>query len=212
MTTPPEDHAALPAAATAPRAVTTLAPGKLGVIIFLATDTMGFGGLFVAYADLRVRAETWPDPGLRFARGTAAFLTVVLLASGATMSAAREAARAGGGAACRRWLAATAALGLAFVAGQAFEFRALVVERHVGLTLDHAASLFYVIAGYHGLHVIVGILWLVGLASKAASASPNGRESRGVDVEIASLYWQFVDLVWIVIFTLVYLLPVPARG
>ena len=183
-------------------------PGKLGMVIFLATDVMGFGGLLLAYAVLRVRERVWPDPALRFDRMTASLLTFALLLSGASMGAALAAARAGRRATARRWLVATALLGLVFLAGQAAEFRALAVERHVGLTLDHAASLFYVIAGYHGLHVLVGGVMLGLLASGPARAE---RAGPGV-LEVAALYWQFVDLIWIVIFTAIYLLPPGSRG
>lgn len=169
--------------------------------IFLGSDVMGFGGLLLAYAVLRARAAGWPAPALRFDRTMAATLTALLLASSATMSLALGAGRAGRPGA-RRWLLATAALGAAFVAGQAVEFRALAGAHHVGLAADQAASIFYVVAGFHGLHVVAGVLILLGVARRPT------REP----LEVAALYWQFVDLVWIVIFTVVYLLPVAPRG
>ncbi len=97
---------------------------------------------------------------------------------------------------------ATAALGAAFVAGQGMEFRALVGEHHLGLAADQAAAIFYVITGFHGLHVAAGVLVLLAVSRRRA------RES----IEVAALYWQFVDLVWIVIFTVIYLLPAVPRG
>jgi len=178
-----------------------VAPGRIGMTIFLASDLMGFGGLLLAYAVLRVRAPVWPEPALRFDRTLAGVLTLLLLASSGTMNAAVGAAR-GGRTSVRRWLAATVALGAAFLVGQAIEFDSLATTRHVGLASDHAASTFYVIAGFHGLHVAAGILALLGVARRGA------RES----IEVAALYWQFVDLVWIVIFTVVYLIPVVPRG
>jgi len=169
--------------------------------IFLGSDAMGFGGLLLAYAVLRARAAAWPEPALRFDRPLAAALTALLLASSATMTAAATAARAGRSTA-RRWLLATAALGAAFVAGQAIEFSALAGAHHLGLATDQAASIFYVLTGFHGLHVAVGVAMLLACARRPA----------GEPVEVATLYWQFVDLVWIVIFTVVYLLPVGPRG
>jgi heme/copper-type cytochrome/quinol oxidase subunit 3 len=197
--------------------------------VFLATDTMGFGGLLLAYGLLRVRAAAWPDPAMRFDRPLAAALTFILLGSGATISAAVAAARRGQLRAARVLLIVTVLAGLAFVAGQALEFQALAGGRHVGLTGDHAAALFYVIAGYHGLHVLVGIAVLVGVALKIEPAARDAAASRmppaspaddAADdrsgavgmLEVASLYWQFVDLVWIVIFTALYLLPPVTRG
>jgi heme/copper-type cytochrome/quinol oxidase subunit 3 len=175
--------------------------GRIGMAIFLGSDAMGFGGLLLAYGVLRARAAGWPDPALRFDRLLAGLLTVVLLASGGTMTAALAAARAGRPG-VRRWLLATAALGTAFVVGQAVEFRALAADHHLSLAVDQAASIFYVITGFHSLHVLAGVMVLL-----AASRRP-ARES----LEVASLYWQFVDLVWIVIFTVVYLLPGGAHG
>lgn len=219
-------------------------PGKIGMLVFLATDTMGFGGLLLAYAMLRVRAASWPDPATRFDRPLAAVLTFVLLFSGATISAAVVAARAGKNGTARALLALTALAGLAFLAGQAVEFHALAEARHVGLTADHAAALFYVITGYHGLHVLVGVVVLATVAIRlkvsAAGTSVAAPARHGVSaadgvahvgdvlapdaggtggavgdvgvVEVASLYWQFVDLAWIVIFTALYLLPPVMHG
>lgn len=172
--------------------------------VFLVTDAMGFAGLLLAYAILRVRAGSWPDPGERFDRSLAGALTFVLLFSGATMTAAVAAAREGKLGAARLLTALTALAGLAFVAGQVAEFHALSTARHLGLTADHAAALFYVITGYHGLHVLIGVVVLTVVASRRAMKV-------GV-VEVVSLYWQFVDVLWIVIFAALYLLPPVARG
>ncbi|MES1205637.1 MAG: heme-copper oxidase subunit III [Pseudomonadota bacterium] len=205
------------AAATEARGIGRASAGTIGMWVFLATDAMGFGGLLLAYAVLRARAGTWPDPSVRFDRSLAAGLTFVLLFSGATMTATLVAAREGKRRTARLLLALTVLAGLAFVAGQAAEFHALAQARHVGLTADHAAALFYVITGYHGLHVLVGVLVLalVGLrhlGGRASAGAPAAVDHLGLGaLGVASLFWQFVDVVWIVIFTILYLLPV-ARG
>jgi len=187
-------------------AVADVPAGKVGMWVFLATDAMGFAGLLLAYALLRARAAAWPDPAVRFDRGLAGLLTLVLLVSGATMTSAIAAAKAERWALARRLLIVTGGLGLVFALGQLIEFRALVVARHVGLATDHAAGLFFVIAGYHGLHVIVGVALLLGFAL-------GGRHSaRNASIEAAALYWHFVDVAWIVIFTVLYLLPAVPRG
>jgi len=178
-----------------------VAAGRIGMAIFLGSDVMGFGGLLLAYALLRTQAASWPQPALRFDRALASVLTAVLLASSATMTAALGAGRAGSPA-TRRWLLATAALGAAFVGGQALEFVRLATGHHLGLSADQAASLFYVLTGFHGLHVAAGVAILLGVARRPA------REP----LEVVSLYWQFVDLIWIVIFTVIYLLPVGGHG
>jgi cytochrome c oxidase subunit 3 len=196
--------------------------GKVGMLVFLATDAMGFGGLLIAYAVLRTRAASWPDPATRFDRPLAGALTFVLLLSGATITAAVTAAREGKRTTARALIALTALGGVAFVTGQAAEFHALARTRHLGLTADHAAALFYVITGYHSLHVLIGVLVLVGVTLRCFGAPPTGQTAR-IDtvkdrsdaaniLEVASLYWQFVDLVWIVIFTALYLLPPVMHG
>jgi cytochrome c oxidase subunit 3 len=93
--------------------------------------------------------------------------------------------------------------------GQGLEFHALATDRHLGLTADHAVALFYLIAGYHGVHVLVGVVVLALLAARRPS---DDTRARVATLEVASLYWQFVDLVWIVLFTALYLLPPVMSG
>lgn len=194
-------------------AVRVPTPGKVGMWVFLATDAMGFAGLLLAYALLRARAPAWPDPALRFDRSLAGALTFVLLFSGGTMSAAVVAAREGRSGATRALLLLTALAGVAFAGGQALEFHALATARHVGLTADHAAALFYVITGYHGLHVLVGVFVLLLAGARGASTTDVSRvRARVAGLEVISLYWQFVDVVWIILFTVLYLLPPVTHG
>ena len=197
--------------------------GKIGMWVFLATDTMSFGGLLLAYAVLRARSGSWPDPAARSDRASAAGLTFVLLISGATMSAAVAAARQGKRGLARVLIVLTALAGLAFLAGQAAEYHALVTVRHIGLTADHAAATFILITTYHGLHVLVGVVLLAVIASRREIWREPGRARPGAGnahrqadtagvLEVTSLYWQFVDVVWIVIFTVLYLLPSVIHG
>ena len=152
--------------------------------------------MFIAYGVLRVRADVWPDPRTRLALTPAAIMTFALLASSLTMTLA---ARAMGLGARRAWLAATLALGLAFVGGGALEYAHLVAAvPGMGLSSDLFASTFYALTGYHGLHVLAGI---VGVAFMLRS-----RVSRNA-VGVMALYWHFVDLAWMPIFTFLYLLP-----
>lgn len=201
----------------------TASTGKIGMWVFLATDAMGFGGLLLATAVLRTRSISWPDAGVRTDRALAAALTFVLLMSGATMSASVAAARQGRRRLSRVLIALTALAGLAFLAGQVTEYHALVTVRHIGLTTDHAAGTFMLITAYHGLHVLIGVVVLAVIACRRqiwpapADARPRaGNAHRRVDItgllEVASLYWQFVDVVWIVIFTALYLIPPVIRG
>ena len=168
--------------------------------MFLATDAMGFAALLIAYAVLRVRADQWPDAQERLAVLQAAAMTGMLVTSSFTMTMAVRAARAGRTGARTAWLAATIGLGAAFLGGQAVEYGQLARGPHaMGLTTDIFASTFYAVTGYHGLHVLAGLLILVGLL-----VAPRVRVRH---LEVAALFWHFVDLAWIPIFTFVYLLP-----
>jgi heme/copper-type cytochrome/quinol oxidase subunit 3 len=105
----------------------------------------------------------------------------------------------------RLWLITTALLGCVFLGGQYYEFTTFV---HEGLTLSRSlfGSSFFVLTGFHGTHVALGVLWLLYLTSVSWFKRLNAEQA--LYVEIAGLYWHFVDIVWIVIFTLVYLIPV----
>ena len=104
----------------------------------------------------------------------------------------------------RLWLATTAVLGSLFVGGQVYEFTVFFREG-LGFTTNVASSAFYTLTGFHGVHVTLGIIMLLSLIG----LSLKGRlpASRGETVEIVGLYWHFVDVVWILIFTVVYLIP-----
>jgi cytochrome c oxidase subunit 3/cytochrome o ubiquinol oxidase subunit 3 len=103
----------------------------------------------------------------------------------------------------RIWLVATALLGLTFLSGQAYEFT-VFWEEGLKLHTNLFGSTFFVLTGFHGTHVAVGVLILLSLVD--ASLRGNLTEKDSLAVEIAGLYWHFVDIVWIVIFTLVYLI------
>jgi heme/copper-type cytochrome/quinol oxidase subunit 3 len=164
--------------------------------VFLATDAMGFGGLLIAYAVLRVRAASWPDPRVRLALAPAAIMTFLLLASSLTMALAAAAQRPS---ARRGWLLATLLLGLAFLAGGAIEYAHLIGGAPaMGLATDVYASTFYALTGFHGAHVLVGVGALAWLLVRRAGSGP---------LAVMGLYWHFVDLAWMPIFTFLYLLP-----
>jgi heme/copper-type cytochrome/quinol oxidase subunit 3 len=197
----PGATAAPPVPFERPGVLETASPGKIGMWTFLATDAMGFAGLLLAYGVLRVHADQWPDAQERLAVPQAALMTAALVTSSFTATLALRAARAGREGARAAWLAVTALLGAAFLAGQAFEYRHLLSgPRPMRLGADAFASTFYVVTGYHGLHVLAGVLILLGLLL-------SGR-GRARSLEVATIFWHFVDLAWIPIFSFVYLLPV----
>jgi len=182
----------------------TAGAGRIGMWIFLVTDAMGFGALLLAYGVLRARAAGWADPMQLFMIPVAAAMTLTLLTSSLAVLLALSAADKGRGRAARVWLAATILCGLAFLLGQAFEFRHLLDGgAPMGLTSGLFASAFYVITGFHGLHVIAGLLVLAGVMLGGGSGPALARR-----LEVAALFWHFVDVAWVVIFTFIYLLPV----
>jgi cytochrome c oxidase subunit III len=175
--------------------------GKIGMWLFLATDAMGFAALLIAYAILRVHADQWPDAQERLAVLQAAVMTAVLVTSSFTMTMAVRAAREGRRGARTTWHAVTIVLGVAFLAGQLVEYGHLADgPRPLGLGADVFASTFYAVTGYHGLHVVAGLVILIGLFL--------GPRMRASSLEVAAIFWHFVDLAWIPIFSFVYLLPI----
>ncbi len=129
----------------------------------------------------------------------------VLLMSSLTMVLAHNAIAEDNQEAGRVWLLATSALGMVFLAGQVFEFTEFILK---GMTISSnpAASAFFMLTGFHGAHVFIGVLMLMSLF---VFSRRRGRlsDEQGLNVELVGLYWHFVDIIWIVIFTVVYLIP-----
>ncbi|MBX6342361.1 MAG: heme-copper oxidase subunit III [Thermomicrobiaceae bacterium] len=171
---------------------------------FLASDCMFFGSLIATYMVYRGRSTTGPFPQDLLNIPYTSVSAAVLLLSSLMMVLALSAQQRGKYRAFRVWLVATAFLGLTFLGGQFFEFTDFWRE---GLTLQQNlfGSTFYVLTGFHGTHVGIGIIWLMSLF--VMSLRGQLPKERAEKVEIAALYWHFVDIVWIVIFTLVYLIP-----
>ncbi|MFM9107760.1 MAG: heme-copper oxidase subunit III [Chloroflexota bacterium] len=180
---------------------------KLLMWAFLASDTMFFGALIGTYMTYRGRAEAMgvgPYPYDIFDIPYTSVSAFVLLMSSLTMVLAVSAIYRGDLRKNRAWLLATAVLGAIFVGGQVFEFS---VFSHEGMNLNTNifSSSFYVLTGFHGLHVTLGIIWLLTLVWVSLRGGLKQKDALSVDV--AGLYWHFVDIVWIVIFVLVYLIP-----
>jgi len=171
---------------------------------FLGSECMFFGSLIATYLVYRGRDQVGPHPHDIFAIPFTSFSAFVLLMSSLTMVLALAAIQRGNQRQGAIWIAATALLGMTFVGGQCYEFTEFV---HQGFTLQQNlfGSTFFVLTGLHGAHVALGVVWLLALWM----LDLRGRlaVADAVKVEIAGLYWHFVDIVWIAIFTLVYLIP-----
>ncbi len=179
-------------------------PSKLLMWLFLGSDCFFFGSLIATYQAYRGQSLVGPHPHEVFNIPYTSISAFVLLMSSLTMALAVNSIRLGNLPATRLWLLLTAMLGSIFVGGQVFEFTTFV---HKGLTLEVNlfGTTFYVLTGFHGTHVTVGIIILLSLlfASLLGKLGPE----QALTVEVAGLYWHFVDIVWVVIFTVVYLLP-----
>jgi heme/copper-type cytochrome/quinol oxidase subunit 3 len=177
---------------------------KLMMWLFLGSECLFFGSLIATYLLYRGKSLTGPFPEDVYDIPYTSVSSFVLLMSSLTMVLALAAIQRGDHKGLRVWLLATAFLGMTFVGGQVFEFTAFM---HEGLLLSTNlfGSSFYVLTGFHGAHVTIGILMLLSLF--AMSAMGRLPESSHLNVELVGLYWHFVDVVWIVIFTVVYLIP-----
>jgi heme/copper-type cytochrome/quinol oxidase subunit 3 len=191
--------------------------GKLGMWLFLISDAMSFGALLAAYGAIRAGAAEWAPPSEVLGINLTAFMTFLLICSSVTMVKALEAIQNGDRGRMCDFLALTILGGVIFLGLQAYEWTALI--KH-GLTLTtiphHGLSgaeisgsalfgpTFFAITGFHGAHVTGGVIYLACLLRHGWNDHYTADYNH--KVEIAGLYWHFVDLVWIMVFTFVYLL------
>ncbi len=177
-------------------------PAKIGMWIFLVSDAFSFGGLLIAEGILRATRSDWVQPGepplgIPF---TAA-LTFLLISTSFTNVMAWAAALEGRRRAAALLLTVTALGGLLFLAGQYREWTGLMRE---GLVFGRSirASTFYVITGFHGFHVTVGVVYILAVLAQYLRGRATAHH-----VELLGLYWCFVDFVWIFVFSFLYLMP-----
>jgi cytochrome c oxidase subunit 3/cytochrome o ubiquinol oxidase subunit 3 len=178
---------------------------KLAMWGFLGSECLLFGALISSYLLYRGRGEG-TKPHDVYDIPYTSVSSFVLLMSSLTMVLALSALQRGQERKCRVWLTATALLGVSFISGQVYEFTTFVHEG-LSLTANPASSAFFVLTGFHGTHVTLGILMLLSLVGLSLFGKLGQR--RSLQVELVGLYWHFVDIVWIIIFTVVYLMPGP---
>jgi cytochrome c oxidase subunit 3/cytochrome o ubiquinol oxidase subunit 3 len=176
---------------------------KLGMWVFLGSECLLFGALISTYLLYNGRAVKGPRPIDVYNIPFTSVSTFVLLMSSLTMVLAVSAAQRGEEQRLRLWLLTTAILGGSFIAGQVFEFTSFY-RAGMGYTTNIFASAFYTLTGFHGIHVTIGIVLLLSLLGMSLRGKLPMAKAEAV--EIIGLYWHFVDIVWIVIFTVVYLI------
>ena len=185
---------------------TGLSHRKMLMWAFLSSDCMFFASLIATYLVYKGKSLVGPFPEDVFSIPVTSVSTFVLLMSSMSMVLAYAALTKGSLKGFRIWILSTAIMGMTFLAFQVFEFRDFA---HEGLTprTNLFGTTFFTLTGFHGAHVTLGVVWLLSLffySFRRGGVTPE----RNLDVDLAALYWHFVDVVWIVIFTVVYLFGV----
>ncbi len=182
---------------------TGLANGKLGIWLFLASEVMLFGALFSTYIILRVGATEWPHGELNIPLG--AINTVLLISSSVTMVMAWASLKMRQWGKHRMYLLATVVLALIFLVNKYFEYKEHF-EAGQGPWHDTFFAIYFTLTGLHGLHIVGGMIvmaYFLGPGAKLWKTEPEHFANR---IETIGLYWHFVDLVWIFLFPVLYLL------
>ena len=173
---------------------------SVGVVVWLASELMFFSALFAAYFTLRASTIPWPPAGVHLATQRTGAATVVLVLSSLTMHLAVRAGERADRTATTRWLSLTAGLALLFLANQAWEYAQVSFR-----ISSHAyGSMFFLMTGFHGLHVIGGVVFMAAVIGMIAG--PGARAPVGTTVQVCAYYWHFVDVVWLAMFITIYLI------
>lgn len=181
---------------------------KLAFWMFIGSECLLFGSLIATYLVYEGKSVAGPTTREILNIPVTSVSTFDLLMSSLAMVLALAAVQRGDKLWARVWLATTAFLGMVFLGFQAYEFTSFVGE-HLTLQVNLFGSTFFTLTGFHGGHVAVGVLWLLTLLVRSFQGKLG--PDKALNVEIAGLYWHFVDVVWIVIFTVVYLLQTSPR-
>jgi heme/copper-type cytochrome/quinol oxidase subunit 3 len=177
---------------------------KVGMWVFLCSEVMFFTGLIGSYIILRFGAsETWPQPGEILNIPVTAINTFILICSSVTMVKAFAASEVGDKRGTRLFTLATAVIGAAFLGVQIYEYSELL-GHGFGPWSGLYGSTFYTMTGFHGFHVFSGVVCMTWATVKAFRGGYDNGNYQGL--EVLGLYWHFVDLVWIILFTIVYLI------
>jgi cytochrome c oxidase subunit 3 len=170
------------------------------MILFLASELMFFGGLFAAYFTLRGAAPVWPPRDVELDLLEPSLATLLFLSSSATVQASIHRLREGNIPGMRRWLLLSLAMGAVFLGAQLHGYSVADFE-----VSSHAyGSLFYTMTGFHGLHVLAGLVLMVVVLGRSAQGAYERGDHAGP--EAVAYYWHFVDVVWLGLFSTIYLL------
>jgi cytochrome c oxidase subunit 3 len=173
-----------------------------GIFVFLVSDSMTFLGFFAALLIYRSIMPAWPPEGTPELELFIPILnTIILVSSSFVMHRGQTAIKNNDVAGLRLWFGITALMGAAFLMGQGYEY----FHAEFGLTTNLFTSCFFALTGFHGLHVTVGLLLILSVLWRSREAGHYSSSSH-FGVEAAEIYWHFVDVIWVILFVLVYLL------
>lgn len=172
-----------------------------GLITFLSSEFLMFAGFFAVYLVYRSTVAQWPPEGTEVELLVPTINTIILVSSSFVIHKGDSAIKKGDVAGLRKWYSITALMGAIFLAGQVYEYLTL----GYGLQANIFSNCFYLTTGFHGLHVFIGLLLILGVLWRSRRLGHYNTEKH-VGVEMAEIYWHFVDIVWLVLFTLLYIL------
>jgi cytochrome c oxidase subunit 3 len=189
--------------AHAPRGTDT---ALMGMLLFIASEVMFFAALFGAYFNVRSTAATWPPEGTEFInpQWLPVIVTAILVSSSFTMQIAIWRIRKGDRRGMNRAIAVTVMLGVTFLFLQLYDYISLVGNDNFGINSGVYGTLFYTMTGFHGAHVLGGVVGMVVILTRGLQGQFSAKHH--VAVEAVSAYWHFVDIVWVALFSTIYLL------
>ncbi len=172
-----------------------------GLLTFLISESVMFFGFFVTYLLLRNMTAQWPPEGTEVELLVPTVNTVILVSSSFVIHMGDVAIKKNDVAGMRKWYGITAIMGAVFLVGQVYEYMTL----GYGLTKNIFSNCFYLMTGFHGLHVFIGLLLILGVLWRSRREG-HYSDKKHIGIEMAEIYWHFVDIIWIILFTLLYVL------
>lgn len=172
-----------------------------GILTFLGSESLMFGGFFATYLIFYSTYTTWPPEGTEVELLVPIINTIILVSSSFVFNRGTHAIKQNDTPGLQFWLGLTALMGVIFLGGQVYEYLTL----GYGLTENIFSNCFYLMTGFHGLHVLVGVLLILGVLWRSRIQDHYTAKNH-IGVEVAEIYWHFVDIIWIILFTLVYIL------
>ena len=172
----------------------------VGIVLFLGSELMFFAALFAMYFTLRSQGSAWPPPGTNLDLLEPSIFTAILVSSSGTMQMAVRSIRAGDRRGMRRWILITMLLGIVFLGGQAHGY----AKANFNIGSSAYGSAFYTMTGFHALHVFAGLILMLVLLGRAAAGAYSVEDHAGV--EVVAYYWHFVDVVWVGLYSAIYLI------